>query len=444
MRRLRRLLFTLVGVASLAVPAAAHQLGTRFDAPLPLSLLFVGAGATVAVTALLLAWTDETPTSQRQLWAVSAFVSRGVRAFGRALFLIAFVAALVDGVTGPRAPLGNFATLFVWPLLLKGVALLSVLAGSPWRTLSPWRMLYDALTWLEGRELQLRPYPAVGDWPAFVAFLLVVGVAENLTQLPQRPALTAGLLAVYATVMLLGGLVFGPRWFEHADALGVLYRLLGRAAPLQVLRDDSCSAVLVARVPWRDCRDRLSPSAVAFVVAAVYTVSFDGFAESPEYRTLFYGVRDALDVGPTVSILLYLVGLAGFLLAFVAVARLVGVLGDVEAPELAFAATVVPIAAAYEVAHSLSYVVTYLGQLPRAVGGGSIDLLFWLPLSTYWGIQVVLVVVGHVVAVVAAHAVARRLVDDHREALVANLPLVALMVGYTVLSLWIISRPVAT
>jgi hypothetical protein len=244
--------------------------------------------------------------------------------------------------------------------------------------------------------------------------------------------------------MLLGGVVFGPRWFEHADALGVLYRLLGLAAPLQVRRTADDGPVLVARVPWRGCRDWLPPSAVAFVVAAVYTVSFDGFAESPEYRALFFGVRDTFGVGPTVSILLYLLGLVGFLLAFVAVTRVVGRLGDIDAPELAFAATVVPIAAAYELAHSFSYVVTYLGQLPRAAGAESVDLLFWLPLPVYWGGQVVLVVVGHVVAVVAAHAVARRLVDDRRQALVAHSPLVALMVGYTVLSLWIISRPVAT
>lgn len=444
MRCPRQILFVALGVVALAVPASAHQVGTRFDAPIPLSLLFVGAGATVAVSALLLAWSDETPTGQRRLWQFSPTVVRGTRLLGRGVFLLAFVVALVDGVSGSRAPLGNFATLFVWPLLLKGVALLAVLFGTPWRTLSPWRTLYDALTWLEGRELRFRSYPALGAWPAFAGFLLVVGVAENLTQLPQRPALTAGLLAVYATVMLLGGVVFGPAWFDHADALAVLYRLLGRAAPLQFARLDSGDTALVVRVPWRACRDALTPSRVAFVVAAVYTVSFDGFAESPEYRTLFFGIREAFGVGPTVSILLYLTGLVGFLVAFVAVSRLVGRIGDIDSPERVFAVTIVPIAAAYELAHNFSYVLTYLGQLPRTVDAGAIDFLFWLPLSIYWGGQVLVVVVGHVVAVVATHAVASELIPNRRRALIAHLPLVALMVSYTVLSLWIISRPVAT
>lgn len=444
MRPLGRLLSVFAGLPLLSIPVTAHQVGTRFDAPLPLGLLYAGAGATVALTALLLVWSDETPTGRRRLASIPTPVARVVRFAGRALFFLAFVATLVDGVAGPRAPLSNFATLFVWPLLLKGVALLSVLAGSPWRTLAPWRTLYDALVRLEGRELRLRPYPAVGDWPALMAFLLVVGIAENLTQLPQRPTLTAGLLALYALVMLGGGIIFGPAWFRHADGLSVLYRLLGRAAPLRVCQRGDEKPTLVARVPWRGCLDRLPPSGTAFVVAAVYTVSFDGFAESPEYRSLFFGIREAFDIGPTVSIGLYLLGLVGFLASFIAVARLFGYLGDISRPSGALAATLIPIAAAYELAHSFGYVLTYLGQLPRAAGVGTVDPLFWLPLPVYWGGQVVLIVLGHVVAVVAAHEVSRRLVEGRRQALVAHLPLVALMVGYTALSLWIISRPVAT
>jgi hypothetical protein len=60
----------------------------------------------------------------------------------------------------------------------------------------------------------------------------------------------------------------------------------------------------------------------------------------------------------------------------------------------------------------------------------------------FWGSQVVLVVVGHVVAVVAAHLAATARYGSPRRARRAHLPLVVVMVGYTVLSLWIISRPV--
>ena len=475
-RTLLTLVLTLVAVAAAVRPAAAHQFATRFDAPLPLPLLFGGAGAAVALTAALLVRVGEVPTGEREIGTIPAAIVRPVRTLARIAFLVAVGGAFLDGLTGSRVPVANFATLFVWAVWLKGLALWAVLAGSPWRTLSPWRTAYDGLTRLEGGTIRWRPYPDRLDyWPAFFGFVVLVGVAENLTRIPRLPAATAGLIAAYALAMLLGGLAFGPAWFDRADPLAVFYRLLGRTAPFSVTRTRRGEWRLSARAPWRDCEAPVAfRAAVPFVVAAVYTVSFDGFAESPQYQDLYFTVRDAFGVGPTISIALYALGLVGFLLAYLGVARLVGSLeSDDHVPERdgatdaestsragphppdvrpngsrsvgasrAFAASLIPIAGAYEVAHSYSYVFTYLGELPRVVGLPTVDPLYWLPLPAFWGSQVVLIVLGHVFAVVAAHGVARRRTPTERRALVAHAPLVALMVAYTVLSLWIVSLPV--
>ncbi|MFC4356748.1 hypothetical protein ACFO0N_02165 [Halobium salinum] len=442
--RLLTALFASVLLAALAGSAAAHQVGTRFDAPLPLSLLFAGAGATVATTALLLGRVGDAPTWRRRLLSVPADVARPLRLVARVWFLLVVGAAVLDGVFGPRAPLANAATLVVWPLWLKGLGLVSVLVGSPWRTLSPARTLYEGLAWLEGEELRFTPYPErLAEWPAVVGFVVLVGVVENLTVVPARPRLTAAVVVGYVLVTLLGGVAFGREWFERADPLAVLYRLLGRVAPITISRTDDGGWTVDARVPWQGCLDRVTPATAAFVVAAVYTVSFDGFAESTAYQSLFFATRRALGVGPSVSVALFALGLGGFLLTFVAVARLAGRAGGFDHPATTLAASVVPIAAAYEVAHTYSYVLTYLGQLPRALGLGTVDPLFFLSLPAFWASQVALVVAGHVVAVVAAHEAVERRVGADRRALVAHAPLVVLMVGYTVLSLWIVSRPVA-
>jgi hypothetical protein len=50
------------------------------------------------------------------------------------------------------------------------------------------------------------------------------------------------------------------------------------------------------------------------------------------------------------------------------------------------------------------------------------------------------IVLGHVVAVVLAHRHALR--EAASRPVLAGLPLVLLMVGYTVLSLWIIAAPI--
>ena len=48
--------------------------------------------------------------------------------------------------------------------------------------------------------------------------------------------------------------------------------------------------------------------------------------------------------------------------------------------------------------------------------------------------------IGHIAAIVLAHRLALR--DGPPSRFLAGLPLVALMVGYTVLSLWIIAQPI--
>ena len=71
-----------------------------------------------------------------------------------------------------------------------------------------------------------------------------------------------------------------------------------------------------------------------------------------------------------------------------------------------------------------------------------VDPLWWVTLPQFWASQVVLIIVGHVIAVVAAHYIA---VDLYKsKATLGHLPIVTVMVGYTILSLWIISQPLVT
>ncbi|MFB6309530.1 MAG: hypothetical protein ABEH35_09380, partial [Haloarculaceae archaeon] len=163
----------------------------------------------------------------------------------------------------------------------------------------------------------------------------------------------------------------------------------------------------------------------------------------------------ALGAAWGVSAALYLLGFAGFVGAFLAVAYLARHLAGrpasgLRSTALAFAPTVLPIAVAYEIAHTYPFVLANAGRLPAVLWataglghGPVVEPLAWLSIGAYWWSQVLLVVAGHVAAVVAAHYVT---VDRYPTAAAArrgHAPLTALMIGYTVLSLWIISRPLA-
>lgn len=458
--------------------ASAHEVaGSRFDAPLPLGLLLVGAGATVGLTAIWLAAASWSPSgSSRAVATIDARTARWLRAGLRAVFLLGVVAALVAGYVGRQVATENFATVFTWPVWFRGVALLAVLVGSPWPVLSPWRTVYRGLVRLEGGRLALLgEYPSrLGSWPAALGFLLLLGVVENLTVIARSPALTAVVIAAYALVTLGGAVLFGPVWFERADPLEVLYRLFGRVSGITLERGAGGEVTFGLRPPWEGCRAPVAGlSLVVFVVATVYTVSFDGFTETRLYQALLFWVRDALGLGPSTDVLLYLAGLVGFVAAFLSASLLSEQLGGATVdptvtaadggattqpdtgPEgetgwyraaRAFAPTILPIAAAYDVAHNYPYVVGNSARLVEVAleplaSVGVADPLAWLSLPAFWGSQVLLIVLGHVIAVVAAHAVAVARYGE-RAARGGHLPLVVIMIGYTALSLWIISQPV--
>ncbi|MDY7082289.1 MAG: hypothetical protein SXQ77_07785, partial [Halobacteria archaeon] len=80
-----------------------------------------------------------------------------------------------------------------------GIAVLSAVLGSPWKMLSPWRTVYAALVRVEGSELnEVGEYPSrLGYLPAFLGFVVFVGVTENLTTVPLSPRSTSLALLGY-------------------------------------------------------------------------------------------------------------------------------------------------------------------------------------------------------------------------------------------------------
>jgi hypothetical protein len=66
-----------------------------------------------------------------------------------------------------------------------------------------------------------------------------------------------------------------------------------------------------------------------------------------------------------------------------------------------------------------------------------------VPGALVWYVQVALIVWGHVVAVFEAHRVSLGLQVSARSAVLAQAPLILLMVGYTFTGLWVLGQVLA-
>jgi len=93
----------------------------------------------------------------------------------------------------------------------------------------------------------------------------------------------------------------------------------------------------------------------------------------------------------------------------------------------------------------LPYVVRVLSD-PLALGGdmfgtAALTTRLFVSARTVWFIEIALVVLGHVGGVWLAHRTASGIFRQRSLVRRSQLPMAALMVGYTTLTLWLLAQP---
>jgi hypothetical protein len=192
-------------------------------------------------------------------------------------------------------------------------------------------------------------------------------------------------------------------------------------------------------------------------------VTFDGFSQGAMWKTVgpelesvaaslgLVGTAES-DAAATVGLIAAVAFVSGFYAAGVLGARSVG--GDLSAARLrlAFVHSLVPIAVVYVLAHNLTLVVfqgqamQYLASDPLGTGwnlfGTAQAAINYGVLSqnATWYLQVGFVVAGHVAALALAHDRALTLYPDSKLAVRSQYWMLAVMVGFTTLALWLLAQ----
>lgn len=244
--------------------------------------------------------------------------------------------------------------------------------------------------------------------------------------------------AAYAAVHLLAGTVFGSRWFDRSDGFEVYSTLIGRLAPFGRRADGR----LVLRNPL-DGLDGLKPAPglVATVCVILGSTAYDGLSNSPWWVQRQQESTWSPTTTGTLGLFTVILLVAA---AYVLASSLAGALGTTSHHALpqAFAHSIVPIAVGYLVAHYFSLLI-FTGQQTLILASDPLvtgaDLFGWrdavaftaVTPSTIATVQVAAVVTGHILGVIAAHDRAVRLFP-RPHAVIGQLPMLVLMIGYTI------------
>ncbi|MFJ3636415.1 hypothetical protein [Streptomyces sp. NPDC090112] len=412
----------------------AHGIGSQHDLPISPFYAFAGAFAALFVSflALGLLWSASRFRGTRSGLALPAAFQRAadapaVRTALRVLGLTAALFVLLHLLLGPDDPARNPAPGAVYVLLWVGLVPASLLLGPVWRLLNPLRTLHRLAARALRRRTPYHPLPArLGQWPA-AAGLFAFTWLELVSPDPASTTTLLIALTSYAVVQLLLAARFGERWFDDGDAFEAYSTLLARLSPLG-RRDDGR---LVLRNPFHGLDATPErPGLVATVCVLLGSTAYDGFSDNPAWIDTLQ--TSPLGRTPTATLgLLASVALVATLYCLCAAAtRLVS--GPHPRPLTAFAHSLVPIALGYLIAHYFSLLVV---EGPRTVSmalGTDNASAPDPPLGPggLAALQVIAVVVGHVLGVVAAHDRSVRLFPPAR-AVAGQLPLLALMIVYT-------------
>jgi polyferredoxin len=393
-----------------------------------------------------------------------------------------------------------FVMLFgkAWCYICPWDAIADWLERRPWRRAAPrlnaglkwpraWRNLYPAtalflgLTWLElGYGVTTRP-----EWTAYLGLLMFLLSFGAILLFERRSfcrygclvGRIAGLYSLFASLEVrardtkvcrtkcrtyecyAGSAAADP--CPTFQFLGGLTKNTYCIVCLECVRACPHENVAINIRPFG--RDLVKPSGVrvdeaAMVIVMLAMSTFHGITMTPVWAQIIGAIeaRASLTYLPAFTI-----GMAGFLAAlaflyvgFVALSYAVARTPDVTLRQLAirYSYSFLPIALFYHLAHNAQHFFVEGGTLVPVLS----DPFGWgwnlfgtanaatnplLPAWGVWALMVAFILIGHVWSLAAGHRIAAHVFPTRALAIRSELPLLAGMIAYSILSLWIVAQP---
>ena len=482
-------------------PVFAHGFGERYDLPVPLEMYLFGSGLAVILSFLVMGIFFRRNISLHGYPKFNLLRIGFVRMLANPIFigflrLFSFgilVLVISAGLLGTQEPAANIGPTMVWIISWVGLAYICALVGNVWALINPWKIGFEYIeamlsntrygSYISGNIYE----PNIGVWPAVILFMGFSWV-ELVYPSSATPFNLALLILAYSVITWTGMLMLGKdTWLRTGEIFSVIFGIFARFAPTELgakyaryecpqhsEKDGYIHSDCVTCFSYSTSEDRLfnirppsvglisneakDKSEILLVMALLSNVTFDGFMATELWYNIFHA---GYDIFPYITVLKTL-GLLSFPLmftiAYLIVCRMISIAGggsvgwDIIAKSFVY--SLVPIAIAYHLAHFLSFLLIQgqlliplvsdpfgfgwdiFGTLEYTINIGIVDARF------AWILSVVAIVTGHIIAVYVAHVIAINKFLTYSSALKSQLPMLILMVFYTVLSLWILAQPI--
>ena len=448
-----------------------HGLNVRYELPIPLYLYLIASAFIIFITFIFSKYfinsyikADKT-ISEKHLYKNKWL---GIILFFILLFII-FI-----GFYGDQGPLNNIINVLIWVWFWVGFAYISIFSGRFWPSVNPWYAIYSIII---GRLYKFKfikklKRTSINEISVLSLILLVIFLWFAIVY-PGRetPENLSIFIIFYSFITFLGMLIYGRnRWFLYGEIFSIYFGMLGRLGlfyPYKKFKNYNI------RIPFSGVlMGKGTIYSAVFIIISVSSISFDGVLETQFWYNIKLSLISIQFLIPIFKLLSFLFGdleiildsmgiifmpfvlCALYIISCIKIIKYSNQNLNIKNILVAFAPSLIPIAAAYHIAHYFSFLLI-AGQLAFPLLSDPFNLGWDLfgtanyKVNPYiinakigWSIILITVIIGHIASIIISQKIAYTLVEDKIHAARAHLPLSFFMILYTIFSLYVLSEPI--
>ena len=367
-----------------------HGIGTTGDLPIPINTVLISAIWVLVLTFVLL----KASWKASKIVTIEEKVNREQSFFGKAVGLLVLILLTIPGLISDESSQTSVAPFLLWVVIWIGIPVLSLFFGDIYSKINPLTIFSKKTS-----ENASTMYLACSLFLCFAWFELVWRKPGNPTHI--------GIVFIAFFIIVFSQTRFNNKSPIEVDPLYVLHYLYSRMKitdknkPISKMINAIASSTKVKGIEYFHC-------------LMIGSVTYDGLSGTIAWYNRFGSLSLNIFFNTSMFLGCILVVIALYRFSCYFAIRTSGTLHDINFISNQFAHTMLPISFAYHITHYISLLLfegqTFLYRLNDPLGLGwdvfsatEVSIDYFLSPVGLWTLQVIVTLLGHILAVVLAH-----------------------------------------